>query len=34
MLNEMDKKDRDERLEDLVRYCMISGAMDLNLYQE
>ena len=34
MLNEMDKKDRDGRLEDLVRYCMISGAMDLNLYQE
>ncbi len=34
MLNEMDKRDRDGRLEDLVRYCMISGAMDLNLYQE
>lgn len=30
----MDRKDRDGRLEELVRYCLISGAMDLNLYQE
>ena len=34
MLNDVDRKDRDDRLEELVRYCMISGAMDLNLYQE
>lgn len=34
MLNETDRKDRDDKLEELVRYCMISGAMDLNLYQE
>lgn len=34
MLNDNDRKDRDDRLEELVRYCMISGAMDLNLYQE
>lgn len=34
MLNDVDRKDRDDRLEELVQYCMISGAMDLNLYQE
>lgn len=34
MMNATDRKDRDVRLEELVRYCMISGAMDLNLYQE
>ncbi len=34
MLNEVDRKDRDVRLEELVRYCMISGKLDLNLYQE
>lgn len=34
MLNEVDRKDRDVRLEELVRYCMSSSAMDLNLYQE
>lgn len=34
MLNDLDRKDRDDRLEELVRYCLISGAMDLNLYQE
>ena len=34
MLNETDRKDRDVRLEELVRYCMSATAMDLNLYQE
>ena len=34
MLNEVDRKDRDVRLEELVRYCMSATAMDLNLYQE
>lgn len=32
--NEVDRKTRDERLNQLVKYCMISGALDLNLYQE
>lgn len=32
--NDVDKKIRDIRLEELVKYCMISGALDLNLYQE
>lgn len=32
--NEADRKTRDERLNQLVKYCMISGALDLNLYQE
>lgn len=31
---EIDRKTRDERLNQLVKYCMISGALDLNLYQE
>ena len=34
MLNETYRKDRDVRLEELVRYCMSATAMDLNLYQE
>lgn len=34
MRKEIDKKTRDERLAELVKYCMISGALDLNLYQE
>lgn len=34
MLNDLDRKDRDDRLGELVSYCMTSGAMDLNLYQE
>ncbi len=34
MLNEMDRKVRDVRLEELVRYCMTSGAIDPNLYEE
>ncbi len=29
-----DRQERDERLNDLVEKCMISGALDLNLYQE
>ena len=32
--SETDRKTRDERLGQLVKYCMISGALDLNLYQE
>mgnify|MGYP004468536921 FL=1 len=34
VLNETDRKTRDERLSQLVKYCMISGALDLNLYAE
>ncbi len=34
MQNELDRKERDERLKELARYCMISGTLDLNLYQE
>ena len=34
MLNDLDRKDRDDRLSELVRYCLISSALDLNLYQE
>lgn len=34
MLNDLDRKDRDGRLEELVSYCMSSGTMDLNLYLE
>ena len=34
MLNDLDRKDRDGRLEELVRYCLISGALDLDLYQK
>lgn len=34
VLNETDRKIRDERLSQLVKYCMISGALDLNLYAE
>ena len=34
MLNDLDRKDRDDRLGELVSYCLTSGAMDLNLYQE
>lgn len=34
MRKEIDKKTREERLDELVKYCMISGALDLNLYQE
>ncbi len=34
MRKEIDRKTRDERLAELVKYCMISGALDLNLYQE
>ena len=34
MLNEMDRKVRDERLAELVRYCMTSGVIDPNLYEE
>ena len=30
--SETDRKTRDERLGQLVKYCMISGALDLNLY--
>ena len=29
-----ERKIRDIRLAELVKYCMISGALDLNLYQE
>lgn len=29
-----DRRIRDIRLEELVKYCMISGALDLNLYEE
>lgn len=32
--NDVDRKIRDIRLKELVKYCMISGALDLNLYQE
>ncbi|MDY3248976.1 MAG: citrate/2-methylcitrate synthase [Candidatus Choladocola sp.] len=32
--SDVDRKIRDIRLAELVKYCMISGAMDLNLYQE
>lgn len=32
--NDVDRKIRDIRLAELVKYCMISGALDLNLYQE
>ena len=34
VLNETDRKTRDERHSQLVKYCMISGALDLNLYAE
>ena len=34
MLNERDRKVRDERLAELVRYCMTSGVIDQNLYEE
>ncbi|MFR8547867.1 MAG: citrate/2-methylcitrate synthase [Lachnospiraceae bacterium] len=32
--SDTDRKIRDIRLAELVKYCMISGALDLNLYQE
>lgn len=32
--NDEDRKIRDIRLAELVKYCMISGRLDLNLYQE
>lgn len=32
--NDEDRKIRDIRLAELVKYCMISGALDLNLYAE
>lgn len=32
--SDIDRKTRDERLNQLVKYCMISGALDLNLYEE
>lgn len=31
---DVDRKIRDIRLAELVKYCMISGALDLNLYEE
>ncbi len=34
MKSDTERKIRDIRLAELVKYCMISGAMDLNLYQE
>ncbi len=34
VLNDLDRKIRDERLNQLVKFCMISGALDLNLYEE
>lgn len=32
--SDADRKIRDIRLNELVKYCMISGALDLNLYEE
>ncbi len=32
--NDVDRKIRDIKLAELVKYCMISGALDLNLYEE
>ena len=32
--SDADRKIRDIRLAELVKYCMISGALDLNLYEE
>lgn len=34
MRTDSDRKIRDERLNQLVKYCMISGALDLSLYEE
>ena len=34
MSSNEDRQARDSRLAELVHYCMVSGAMDLNLYQE
>lgn len=34
MRSDVDRKIRDIRLAELVKYCMISGALDLNLYEE
>ncbi len=32
--NDIDRRIRDERLNQLVKFCMISGALDLSLYDE
>ena len=32
--NDVDRKIRDTRLAELVKCCMISGELDLNLYEE
>ena len=34
MSNANDRQLRDDQLNEFVRYCMISGAFDVNLYQE